>query len=242
MTRLTILFAAALQAAPATGSLAGCITDPARHGIPGVTVTMTTADARQLCVETDKAGCYEVKDLIPGSYRVTGRLPGFDRVTNDRVNVAGGTAARFDFTMSVSPICDCVQVIPPTLRDMWMRAEEVLHIRISEPASGATTTAGSCKQVATVLHALTSPSRRASTIVHGFELEGADVPRPYQPGQEVVILTTRADCCRTRGPAFVLRDGRVQKAPSGFPQYVGMSTDALLDELRSLAGRTIDQD
>ncbi len=97
MTRLTILFAAALQAAPATGSLAGCITDPARHGIPGVTVTMTTADARQLCVETDKAGCYEVNDLIPGSHRVTGRLLGFDRVTKRDVNVASRTAARLGF-------------------------------------------------------------------------------------------------------------------------------------------------
>jgi hypothetical protein len=240
MTQLTVLFAAALQAAaaqaPATGSLTGCITDPARYGIPGVTVTATAADDPQVCVETDKAGCYEVKDLISGSYKVTGRLPGFDRVTNAGVNVASGTAARFDFMMSVSGICDCVQVGPSTLAGMWMRAEEVLHIRISEPAPGSATQARSCPQVATVLHALT-PQSRPSTIVYGFELEGTDVPRPYQPGQEMVIFITRANCCRLPGPVFVLRDGRVQKAPSTFSRYVGMSTDALLEELRALGGR-----
>lgn len=111
MTRLTVVFAAALQAvqAPATGSLAGCVTDQGRYEIPGAAVTVTAADAGQVCVETDKAGCYEVKELIPGSYRVVGRLLGFDSVTKLDVDVASGTAARFDFTMSISAICNCVQ-------------------------------------------------------------------------------------------------------------------------------------
>jgi hypothetical protein len=241
MRHLTILLAAALEAAaqaPATGSLAGCITDQSRYRIPGAPVTVTAVDTRQVCVETDKAGCYEVKDLIPGSYRIVGRLPGFDRVTKDGVHVAGGTAARFDFAMTISPICDCVRVIPSTLAEMWSGAEEVLHLRISEPSPGSATQSGSCKQVATVLHALTSQSRPASTIVHRFELEEIDPPPPYHAGQEMVIFTPRPNCCRFPGPAFVVQDGRVQKVPSSFfSRYVGMSTDALLEELRALRGR-----
>jgi hypothetical protein len=240
MTRLTVLFAAALQAvqAPATGSLAGCVTDQARSGIPGATVTVTAADARQVCVETDKAGCYEVKDLIPGSYKVTGRLRGFNRVTNDGLNVASGTAARFDFVMSVSPICDCIRVIPSTLAEMWMQAEGVLHIRISEPAPESTTQFRSSKPVATVLHALTSQCRPASTTVNSFELEEIDVLPPYHAGQEMVIFTPRANCCRLPGPAFVLQDGRVLKVPYSFlSPYLGMSTGALLEQLRAVGGR-----
>ena len=236
MTRLTALFAAVLQAAghvPATGSLAGCITDQARYGIPGASVTTTAADGRQVCVETDKAGCYEVKDLSPGSYRITGRLVGFDTVTNAGVKVANGTAARLNFVMRISPICDCIQVIPSTLAEMWAGAEEVLHIRISEPAPASTTELRSCKQGATVLHALTSQSRPASTKVHSFELDEIDPPPPHHEGQEMVIFIPRANCCRLPGPAFVLRDGRVQKAPADFSRYLGMSTDALLEELRA---------
>ena len=240
MTRLTVVFAAALQAvqALATGSLAGCLTDQARYGIPGAAVTVTAADARQVCVETDKDGCYAVTDLIPGSYRVRGRLLGFDRVTKDGVNVASGTAARFDSVMSVSGICDCVQVLPPTLANIWMEAEEVLHIRISEPAPESSTQAGTCKHVATVLHALTPQSRPASTIVRGFELQEIDPAPPYRAGQEMVIFTPRPNCCRLPGPAFVLQDGRVQKVPSSFfSLYLGMSTNALLEALQALRGR-----
>jgi hypothetical protein len=245
MTRLTVLFAAALQAvqAPATGSLAGCITDQARYGIPGAAVTVTAADARQVCVETDQDGCYEVKDLRPGPYRVTGRLLGFDRITKDGVNVASGTAARFDSVMSVSGICDCIQVVPPTLANIWMEAAEVLHIRISEPAPESAAQAGTCTHVATVLHALTPQSRPASSIVRGFELQEIDPAPPYHAGQEMVIFTPRRNCCRLPGPAFVLQDGRVQKVPSSFfSRYLGMSTGALLGELRALSGTTINRD
>jgi hypothetical protein len=240
MTRLTFVFAAALQAvqAPATGSLGGCITDRARYGIAGAAVTVTAADAHQVCVETDKAGCYEVNDLIPGSHRVTGRLLGFDRVTKRDVNVASRTAARLDLMMSISPICECIQVVPPTLANIWKEAEEVLHIRISESAPESATHAGTCRQVATVLHALTPQSRPASTIVYGFELQEIDAPHPYRVGQEMVIFTPRPNCCRQPGPAFVFRDGRVVKVPSTFfSQYLGMSTRALLEQLRALGGR-----
>jgi hypothetical protein len=121
---------------------------------------------------------------------------------------------------------------------MWTGAEEVLHIRITEPAPGSATQAGSCRQVATVLHALTPQSRPASTIVYGFELQEIDALHPYRDGQEMVIFTPRPNCCRLSGPAFVFRDGRVEKVPSTFfSQYLGMSTGALLEQLRALGGR-----
>ena len=35
--------------------------------------------------------------------------------------------------------------------------------------------------------------------------------------------------------SFQLRDGRIQSAPSDFPQYVGMRSDAFLQQLRSIS-------
>jgi hypothetical protein len=35
--------------------------------------------------------------------------------------------------------------------------------------------------------------------------------------------------------AFLIQDGHIQRAPSGFSRYVGMPLDAFLDELRALA-------
>jgi hypothetical protein len=111
------------QTPQATASLAGCISDPLGYRIPGVTI-VAKADGSQRTVDADTSGCYEVKNLKPGSYRVTFRLAGFDNVTRDRVILEAGNVARFDSTMRISPICECVRVpTPRTLAEAWKGAD-----------------------------------------------------------------------------------------------------------------------
>jgi hypothetical protein len=139
---------------PATGSLAGCISDAAGYRVPGVTIVVK-ADGIQRQTTADTTGCYNMTDLPPASYRVTARLLGFDKVTRDQIILAAATATHLDFVMRLSPICDCVRITPPrTLAEAWARADAVLHVRIAEPEPGSSIQSGSYRHVAMVLHAL----------------------------------------------------------------------------------------
>jgi hypothetical protein len=80
------------------------------------------------------------------------------------------------------------------------------------------------------------------------------VPGPFDVGQELVAFleSSGAEAFRitndepglavptgSRDPsmAFLVQDGRIQRAPSEFSQYVGMPIAAFLDELRTLSRR-----
>jgi hypothetical protein len=75
---VTTLAQAAGQTAPDAGSLAGCISDASGQRLPGVTILAQLPGVRRT-TEADTTGCYELKDLGPGSYRVIARLRGFTR-------------------------------------------------------------------------------------------------------------------------------------------------------------------
>jgi hypothetical protein len=82
--------------------------------------------------EADTRGCYELKDLVPGSYRVIAQLRGFTPVTRNRVIVTPGTATRLEWVMQVHGICECVK-IAGTLSERAAYAGSVFHLRIAEP-------------------------------------------------------------------------------------------------------------
>lgn len=105
---------------------------------------------------TGAGGCYEVRDLSTGSYRVTARVPGFDNETRDGVAIVPDGVAHVDFAMRISPLCECTGVGGTTLTDQWDHADAVLHVRLSA-GSQSTTPAGYYRHVATVLDALKKP-------------------------------------------------------------------------------------
>ena len=105
-TLAAIIFALALQESPHSpssgGSLVGCASDAMAQRLPGVAVVAKSGRV-QLTATADASGCYELKDLPSGSYRVTARLPGFDNVTRDGLNIVTGSVARLDFAMPSAP-------------------------------------------------------------------------------------------------------------------------------------------
>ena len=99
-----LLLAAAMtiaaQGAGTAGSIVGCMADIIGQRLPGVAVIAKSGSVQRTTV-ADSSGCFELKDLPPGPYRVTARLPGFDNVTRDKVVVAPSTPTRFDVTMQI---------------------------------------------------------------------------------------------------------------------------------------------
>jgi hypothetical protein len=72
-----------------SGSIAGCTTDTVSQQLPGTTV-LAKGGGVQRTARTDSSGCYELKDLPSGSYRVTASLAGFTNVTRNKVRKSAG--------------------------------------------------------------------------------------------------------------------------------------------------------
>lgn len=99
----------AAQRTSDSGSVVGCVSDNLPQVLPGTTVTATSGSV-QRTAESASDGCYELKDVPAGSYRVTARLTGFDNVTRDRVEVRPSSVTRLDLRTQASWICECVRV------------------------------------------------------------------------------------------------------------------------------------
>jgi hypothetical protein len=250
----TLIVVAALsqsarQTAPDAGSLAGCILDASGQRLPGVTILAQLPGVRRT-TEADTKGCYEMKDLGPGSYRVIARLRGFTPVTRNRVIVAPGTATRLDWVMRVSGICECVK-IGGSLSERVTYAGAVFHVRIVEPDLTQPQPDGFYRQSAQVLNVLKrSDSIRSATISFLQNLSG--LTDPFEVGEELVAFFESSNGPFTiindnpglnigdadhMSMVFRVRDGKIQDAPSDLRNYVGMRLDAFLEELRSVTLR-----
>jgi hypothetical protein len=218
--------------------------------LPGVTVGAKTGRV-QRSTTADAGGCYELRDLPIGSYRVTARLAGFDNVTRDGVNIVAGNVARLDVAMRVSAICECVRLGGTTLVEQWDHADAVLHVRLSASESQPTTPVGYYRHIATVIDALKKPAASLETPVFVLQNQRSAAPGPYDIDQELVVFLrssgSSAFMITNDEPglavptgsydpaiAFLIQDGRIQRAPSEFSRYVGMPLDAFLGELRAL--------
>jgi hypothetical protein len=182
---------------------------------------------------------------------VTARLAGFDNVTRDGVSIAAGFVARFDVAMRISAICECVRLGGPTLAEQWDHADAVLHVRLSASESQPATPVGYYRHIATVIDALKNPAASLKTPVVVLQNQRSAAPGPYDIDQELVVFLRSlgssgfvitndepglAVPTGSHDPAiaFLIQDGRVQRAPSEFSRYAGMPLDAFLGELRAL--------
>ena len=80
----------AVTSAQASGVISGTVTDADNRPLPGVTVTVASADDSQpRSIVTNANGRYEIVDLATSTYTVTAELPGF-RAAVKRQRVTGG--------------------------------------------------------------------------------------------------------------------------------------------------------
>jgi hypothetical protein len=241
----------AAQGTTMTGSIVGCFLDSIQRPLPGATVVVK-GDGVERSTVTDGAGCYEFKDLPLALYRVIARLAGFDNVTRDRLIVAPAQATRLDLTTRLSPICECVGVAGG-LAEHWNHAAAVLHLRLADSEPGASTRQGYYRHFATVIRILKRPADLRSDTMFVLQNQRSGTSGPYDVGQELVAFLESSDSdyrivndepglvvqrgSDTPAMAFLVKDGRIQRAPPGFSQYLGMSIDSFLEELRTLSRR-----
>jgi hypothetical protein len=251
---LAVVLAAAVMAAPqesgTAGSIVGCMSDMLQR-LPGVTVAAVGSGVKRTTV-ADSAGCYELKDLPPASYRVTARLEGFDNVTRDRVVVAPSTPTRLDLKTQVSAICECVRAVG-SLADFRDRADAVLHVRLSDSEPAPSTPRGYYRHSATVIEAVKQPAGPGAATIFVLQNQRSGTPDPYDVGQELVaflssdsngffITNDEPGLAVPTGSVdhsmvFLVWDDRIQRAPPEFSRYVGTTIRSFLEELRARSRR-----
>src|SRR2546423_7268107 len=93
------------------GSISGVITDPTGQVVPGVTVTITSAERKTPdAVVTNGSGVYVKDRLVPGKYEVKAELQGFKSPNFTDVNVSVDTQTQLNIKLDVGEISESVTV------------------------------------------------------------------------------------------------------------------------------------
>ena len=94
-----------------SAAVSGTIDDGTGALIPGVTVTATNnATGVVTTVLSNEAGAYNFASLLPGTYSVSARLPGFQTATFTNVQLGNRDQVRLNFTLKVASVATSVEV------------------------------------------------------------------------------------------------------------------------------------
>src|SRR5262245_52539462 len=94
-----------------SASLSGTVSDAAKALIPGVTITATNVETGVVSTGlTNESGTYNVPSLLPGVYKVTAELPGFQTQTFTDVRLGNAAQVRLNFTLNVATLNTTVEV------------------------------------------------------------------------------------------------------------------------------------
>src|SRR5579883_248658 len=92
-------------------TVTGTIADPSGAVLPGVSVTATnTATGVVATALTNESGAYNFPGLLPGTYKVSAELPGFQVRTFTDVRLGNGDQQRLNFTLQVATAAQSVEV------------------------------------------------------------------------------------------------------------------------------------
>ncbi len=109
-----VLLFAALIAVPAlsqtlTGSITGTIKDEQGAVLPGVNVTLTGRQGTHTQV-TDASGSYRFPALEVGTYEVSADLAGFQKATQQNLQISPGRELTIDLALKISSLAESVTV------------------------------------------------------------------------------------------------------------------------------------
>ena len=89
------------------GTLTGVVVDSGKAALPGVSVVIEGPERRQTV--SDVNGVFVFEKLLPGAYRLTLSLPGFQTLTAS-VQIAGGDTQRTTFSMTIASLTETISV------------------------------------------------------------------------------------------------------------------------------------
>src|SRR5262249_36114929 len=108
---ISLSFCEGLFAQGGNGTLTGTISDPGTALIPGVSVTaVNTATGVTNTTVSNESGAYVIPGLLPGPYRLTADLPGFQTATFSNIELGANETKRFNFTLKVASVATTVEV------------------------------------------------------------------------------------------------------------------------------------
>src|SRR2546426_10656881 len=92
-------------------ALSGTVSDAAKALIPGVNITATNTETGIVSMGlTNETGTYNIPSLLPGVYKVTAELPGFQTRTFTDVRLGNAAQIRLNFTLEVASLNTTVEV------------------------------------------------------------------------------------------------------------------------------------
>src|SRR6266581_9585072 len=92
-------------------TVSGTVTDSTGAVLPGVTVTSTNNGTGVVTtVVSNEAGVYNFASLLPGIYKVSATLPGFQTRTFNDVQLGNAGQLRLNFTLEVAAAAQAVEV------------------------------------------------------------------------------------------------------------------------------------
>src|SRR5215831_9011587 len=84
-------------------SISGSIEDASKALIPGVTVTATNVDTGVVSTTlSNEAGAYNFPSLLPGAYKLSADLPGFQTETYTNIRLGNAEQLRLNFSLKVA--------------------------------------------------------------------------------------------------------------------------------------------
>ena len=108
---ILVLVSAPAFSQSSNASLSGTVSDAAKALIPGVTITATNVETGVLSTGiTNETGTYNIPSLLPGVYKVSAELPGFQTQTFTDVRLGNAAQVRLNFTLSVASLNTTVEV------------------------------------------------------------------------------------------------------------------------------------
>src|SRR5262245_44015880 len=103
---------AAAQAAQATATIFGQVSDESGATLPGVTVTLKSPSLQvpSISTVTDERGEYRLTPLPIGTYTVDYELSGFQTLRLSEIRLSAGFSAKLDQSMKIGTLAETVTV------------------------------------------------------------------------------------------------------------------------------------
>jgi hypothetical protein len=92
-------------------TVSGTVADASGAVLPGVSVTATnTGTGVVATVVSNESGAYNFASLLPGAYKVSAELPGFQTQTYTNVQLGNAAKVRLNFGLQVATQAQSVEV------------------------------------------------------------------------------------------------------------------------------------
>src|SRR5881628_3339833 len=108
---LCLVLAAETFGQSSNATVSGTVSDSSGAVLPGVTITATNnATGIVTTVLSNESGVYNFASLLPGVYKISGQLPGFQIQTYTDVQLGNAAQVRLNFTLRVASQAESVEV------------------------------------------------------------------------------------------------------------------------------------